>query len=146
VIGEVKEVEGVKPPVVGPEPTPSEGPIVVEDLVDSLAVELPAGFNAEELRSRLEKLVDKVKLSRLELEFKTKGYTLVLNVEKPSKEVFNDRYVKTFINLVSRSEGLEDLRVLLKIELSKPEPRQTLKELLGGYLEATRSSFDRLIR
>jgi hypothetical protein len=146
VIGEVKEVVGVKPPVVEPKPTPPEGPIVVEDLVDRLAVELPAGFNAEELRSRLEKLVDKVKLSRLELEFKTKGYSLVLNVEKPSKEVFNDRHVKTFINLVSRSEGLEDLRVLLKIELSKPEPRQTLKELLGGYLEATRSSFDRLIR
>jgi hypothetical protein len=129
---------------VEPKPTPPEGPI--EDLVDRLAVELPAGFNAEELRSRLEKLVDKVKLSRLELEFKTKGYSLVLNVEKPSKDVFNDRHVKTFINLVSRSEGLEDLRVLLKIELSKPEPRQTLKELLGGYLEATRSSFDRLIR
>ena len=116
-----------------------------EDLLYNYAVELPIGFNAEELRSKLETLVNKVELSHLELEFSARDYSLILNVEKPAREVLNDRYVRTFINLISRKEEVEGLRILLKLKFSKGIQRQALKEVLGDYFEATRSSFDKIL-
>jgi hypothetical protein len=116
-----------------------------EDLLYNYAVELPIGFNAEELRSKLEILVNKVELSHLELEFSARDYSLILNVEKPAREVLNDRYVRTFINLISRKEEVEGLRILLKLKFSKGIQRQALKEVLGDYFEATRSSFDKIL-
>jgi hypothetical protein len=116
-----------------------------EDLLYNYAVELPIGFNAEELRSKLEILVNKVELSHLELEFSARDYSLILNVEKPAREVLNDRYVRTFINLISRKEEVEGLRILLKLKFSKGIQRHTLKEILGDYFEATRSSFDKIL-
>jgi hypothetical protein len=116
-----------------------------EDLLYDYAVELPIGFNAEELRSKLEILVNKVELSHLELEFSARDYSLILNVEKPAREVLNDRYVRTFINLISRKEEVEGLRILLKLKFSKGIQRHTLKEILGDYFEATRSSFDKIL-
>jgi len=116
-----------------------------EDLLDNYAVELPIGFNAEEFRSKLETLVNMVELSHLELEFSARDYSLILNVEKPAREVLNDRYVRTFINLISRKEEVEGLRILLKLKFSKGIQRQALKEVLGDYFEATRSSFDKIL-
>jgi len=151
VVEEVKE----KPSAVGPAvaETVSAGPIkppVPERTIQQASLELPPGFDVDDVRQRLTALINLLKeldaeVTALELRLDSESLSLHMMLKKLAPEVLGDSNVKAVMNLLSRLSKAENKAVSMGVHLSKPVAEDNVRGLLGEYLKVRRSSFDRYL-
>ena len=128
-------------------PTESVKP---ERTIQQALLELPSGFNVEDVRQKLTALINLLKelgaeITSLELKLDTETFSLQLALRKLMPEMLGDSNVKALMNLLSRLSKSENKSVSMDIHLSKPVAESNVKSLLGEYLKARRSSFDKYL-
>ncbi len=125
-------------------------PYIPEQVVQHVPLELPSGFNVDDIGSRLTALMNlldklKVKISSIELKLETVSISLSMVLKKPSIETLSDSNVRTVMNLLSRISSREGKTVSMDIHLSEPIAEDNVKKVFGEYFKTKRSSFDKFL-
>jgi len=150
VIEEVKGPPTTKPTVVETVPVESIKPFIPEHTIQQASLELPPGFDVDDVRQRLTALINLLKeldaeVTSLELKLDTGSLSLYMTLKKLAPEVLGDPNVKVVMNLLSRLSKAENKVVSMGIHLSKPVAEDNVRGLLGEYLKVRRSSFDKYL-
>ncbi len=153
----------VKKPVEEGEETPPAEPIksvgtsvttikpyVPEQVIQHISLELPSGFDVNDIRSRLTALINllgklEAEITSMEFKLETPSISLNMMLKRPNIEALSDSSVKTVMNLLSRVSSKEGKTVSMDISLSKAIAEDNVKKVFGEYLKAKRSSFDRFL-
>lgn len=125
-------------------------PYTAEQTVQHISLELPPGFNADDIYLRLTVLTNllnelKVEISSIQLKLETSSISLNMTLKRPNKETLSDSIVRTFINFLNRISSRENMVVSMDINLSKPVAEDNVKQVFGEYLKIRRSSFDKFL-
>jgi len=149
----IEEVEGVftlKPIVVETVPPGPIGPSILERTIQQASLELPSGFDVDDIRQRLTALINRLeeldaKITAFELKLDSESLLLHMMLKKLAPEVLGDSNVKAVMNLLSRLSKAENKAVSMGIHLSKPVAEDKVRDLFGEYLKVRRSSFDKYL-
>jgi len=148
----IEEAKGVSTtiPVVDVIPVQPPKPIAPERTIQYIPLELPAEFNVDEVYQRLVALGNLLEeldaeIKSLELKLDTESLSLHVVLKKSVLKTLTDPKVKAVINLLSRLSKSENKPVSMDIHLSKSVAESNVKSLLGEYLKARRSSFDKYL-
>ncbi len=125
-------------------------PYIPEQVIQHVPLELPSGFNVDDIHSRLTALMSlldklKVEISSIELKLETVSISLSMVLKKPSIETLSDSNVRTVMNLLSRISGREGKTVSMDIHLSEPTAEDNVKKVFDEYFKTKRSSFDKFL-
>jgi len=151
VIEEVEEeASAVKPTVVETVPAGPIKPFISERTIQQASLELPLGFDVDDIRQRLTALINLLKeldaeITALELKLDSESLSLHMMLKKLAPEVLGDSNVKAVMNFLSRLSKAESKAVSMNIHLSKPVAEDNVRGLLGEYLKVRRSSFDKYL-
>lgn len=121
-----------------------------ERVLQNILLELPPGFNVNDVRTRLVTLMNllnklKAEVSSIELKLDAAKVSLNMVLKRPSVEILSESSVKAVINLLSRVSSKESRMVFMDIRLSKPIAEDNVKKVFGEYFKTKRSSFDKFL-
>ncbi len=125
-------------------------PPAIEQTIQYISLELPSGFDVDDVHRRLVALMNmlkelQVEATFIELKLDTEKLSLGMTLKNPSIEILSDSSVRTMMNLLSRVSRKEGKNVSVNIRLSKAIAEDNVKKVFGEYLKAKRSSFDRFL-
>ena len=137
---EVGEISTIVQPV-GPRAVPAGPPVEVVATLQEVALQLPSGFNADDVNSRLVALSNVAggSLALVSFSLDTDVYALTFELKHANPEKLQKGDVKALLNLLSRLSGSAGKTVLLKLNLGRQLPEEKVKEVLGDYYRAFRS-------
>ena len=137
---EVGEISTIVQPV-GPRAVPAGPPVEVVATLQEVALQLPSGFNADDVNSRLVALSNVAggSLAIVSFSLDTDVYALTFELKHANPEKLQKGDVKALFNLLSRLSGSAGKTVLLKLNLGRQLPEEKVKEVLGDYYRAFRS-------
>ena len=149
VVEEVKEVFVTRPVTAETVPT---RPItfIPEHTIQHVSLELPPGFNVDDISQGLTALINLLKeldaeITSLELKLDTESISLHMILKKSTLETLADSNVRIVMNLLSRMSKAENKVVSMDIDLSKPIAEDNVRKVLGEYLKTRHSSFDKFL-
>jgi len=149
VVEEVKEVFVTRPVTAETVPT---RPItfIPEHTIQHVSLELPPGFNVDDISQGLTALINLLKeldaeITSLELKLDTESISLHMILKKSTLETLADSNVRIVMNLLSRMSKAENKAISMDIDLSKPVAEDSVRKVLGEYLKTRRSSFDKFL-
>lgn len=121
-----------------------------EQTIQYIPLELPSGFNVDDIRARLIALMNlldelKIEISYIELKLETASVSLSMLLKKPGRETLSDSNIKTFMNFLNRISAKEGKAVSMDIRLSEPIAEDNVKKVFGEYFKTKRSSFDKFL-
>jgi len=149
VVKEVKEVFVTRPvpvEIVPPKPTT----FIPEYTIQHTSLELPSGFNVDDISQRLTALINMLKelgveITSLKLKLDTESISLQMTLKKFTVETLAEPSVRAIMNLLSRMSKAENKAISMDIDLSKPVAEDSVRKVLGEYLKTRRSSFDKFL-
>ena len=139
-----------RPAVVEALPAGPAKPFAPERTVQYLLLELPPGFDVDDIGRRLTALVNLLKeldseVASLKLELDSESISLSMTLKKSTPETLADPYVRATMNLLSRKSKAENKAVSMDVRLSKPVAEDNVRKVFGEYLKMRRSSFDKFL-
>jgi hypothetical protein len=137
---EVGEVSTIVQPI-RPQTATAIPPGEVMATLQEVALQLPLGFNADDVTSRLVALSNVTEGSLVLVSFSldTELYALTFELKHASPEKLQKSDVKTLLNLLSRLSSSAGKTVLLKLNLGRQLTEEKVKEVLGDYYRVFRS-------
>jgi len=142
---EVGEVSTIVQPI-RPQTATAIPPGEVVATLQEVVLQLPSGFNADDVTSRLVALsnVTEGSLALVSFSLDTEVYALTFELKHASPEKLQKSDVKTLLNLLSRLSSSAGKTVLLKLNLDRQLTEEKVKEVLGEYYRVFRS-IDRVL-
>jgi hypothetical protein len=137
---EIGEISATVQPT-GPRAAPAGPPVGVVATLQEVALQLPSGFNADDVNRLLVALSNVAggSLALVSFSLDTDVYALTFELKHANPEKLQKGDVKALFNLLSRLSGSAGKTVLLKLNLGRQLPEEKVKEVLGDYYRAFRS-------
>ena len=124
---------------------PRVPPTTKEVTVTSIHLELPTGFNVDDLQQMFTVLLEHIRAPVSEISFRLDTEKAILSYTLKDVSLDTIRDSRIILNMLSRLSSKESKTVEVTLRLTEPIPEKMVKEVFGDYYSSIKRSFDRFL-